>query len=84
MAHIIKDNRMIPVKNLGWLLANWKRVERFVILETILIAYDRDLLPIYIVTWADFNVLIPWLHRPVFKGLPLEIWRNNEHTITVC
>ena len=29
MAQVERDGKVTKVKNLGWLLRNWKRVERF-------------------------------------------------------
>lgn len=70
--------RMKTVKNLGWLLKNAAQVERFIVLEgpgfpneAYLVAQLRDGRR-YETPFASKEVLRDWLHRPSFRGLPLE------------
>lgn len=69
---IIKpDGTERRVKNLGWLLRHWRSVDRIVVRttrtqpEAILTAHMRDGTR-YITGWASLEVLVAWLHRPVF------------------
>jgi len=73
------DGTAYAVKNLGWLLRNWKAVESFRVkpyrgtmrvCETQLVAYLRDG-RIYETPFASASVLRDWLHRPVFRGCPV-------------
>lgn len=79
----------LRVKNLGWLLKNWRDVEQFHLLpfedgnrfyDGILVANMRDGLTSYVTCFASFDVAREWLHRPVFRGLPL----NDCGTIATC
>lgn len=85
MSYRIDNNTLKPVKNLGWLLKNWKAIYRFVVISNYgsiydhdkgatMIAYNRDNEPVYITSWASLNQLIAWLHRPVFMGLPVLLY----------
>lgn len=76
-----KGNRR-AVKNLGWLLRNWKRVESFIIEESPdrtarLCAYLKRG-GCYQTTFAEALVLWRFLHRPVFYGLPFN-WYRPEY-----
>jgi hypothetical protein len=79
MAIVIKDQQVRKVKNLSWLLSNWRDVARFelfrfphpqTVSDGYLIATMHDG-RIYATTFACFGVARQWLHRPVFRGLPL-------------
>lgn len=69
------------VKNLGWLLRNWKQVDSFNIApivgkqdgmqwDVLMTAYLRDG-RIFETKWASRKVCAEWLHRPIFRGLPV-------------
>jgi hypothetical protein len=63
------------VKNLGYLLKYSQSVEyiRFTSDDTgggLMIAVLKDD-KIYSTLWASENIFLTWIHRPVFKGLPL-------------
>ena len=87
-----KEDVVIPVKNLGWLLRNWKKVEYFKIIQyllynkTELVAYCDDQVQ-YRTEFADFSVCLNFLNRPIFKTLEVEyiLHRGNsiERTITL-
>jgi hypothetical protein len=88
MAIVINNEKVNRVKNLGWLLSNWREVAGFhlfsfpaphTVNDGFLVATMRDG-RIYATTFASFEVARQWLHRPVFRGLPL-VDRNRE---TVC
>lgn len=97
------ETKPLAVKNLGWLLRNWKTVELIEVLHPWVVrirptgAYS-SLSPIpwhdipddarnepfdcwlvarmrdgstYVSSFADSSLLLNWLDRPVFRGLPL-------------
>lgn len=80
------DGTTKEVKNLGYLLRNWKVVDRFEAYSsddkgyTTLRAIMNDG-RIYEVDFAAKNVLWNWLKRPVFLGVPLN-WFGKEHIIS--
>jgi hypothetical protein len=67
------------VQNLGWLIRHWKDVKSFDISEGPVASTSWDAVMVahlnnggaYVTTWADKTVLRDWLHRPVFRGAPL-------------
>lgn len=68
------------VKNLGWLLRNWRKVASFTVTipknlpdgwECMLTAHLNDG-GIYRTPFASLNVLRGWIDRPVFRGLKIE------------
>lgn len=80
------DGKIIPLKNLGWLLHNWTRVERFQVEEpgTARTPNNRHL-PLdarliahlhgggqYQTVFASKKGLKVWLERPVFRGLEVD------------
>ena len=75
------DGKEKAVKNLGWLLRNWKSVERFEIKpppagtvfthEALMIAHCRDGVR-YETLWGSKTVLLDWIHRPIFRGIPVD------------
>lgn len=79
------------VKNLGWLLANWKRVESFRLYEDGLDGYMEAKLrdgSEYSTDWASFELMLRWLMRPVFMGVDAVIvyapdYMANEYTMTI-
>lgn len=88
MAHVNTGTEIRKVRNLGWLLRHWRGVERFTF-EPIpdredhadgwLIAHMVDG-SVYFTRFMSASVCADWLHRPVFRGLPLT-WYGKE---TVC
>jgi len=88
---LYQDERLVrEVKNLGWLLRNWKRVARievcvpfelqqirFPLPHVLMIAYLEDEQHTYRCAWADESVCWNWLDRPVFRGLPLRWFGRN-------
>ena len=80
------------VKNLGWLLRNWKLVRKFHVIKSsnpdddaYLIAILRDGGRTYETGFASRKVLWEFLDRPVFRGAKL-LWSEVDGTIveTVC
>lgn len=77
--YVIRNGKQKPVKNLGWLLRNWKQVESFEIdlphgqtlAEATLVALLRDG-DSYVCEFASYNILRNWLHRPVFMGMEVD------------
>ena len=61
------------VKNLGWLLRNWRNVRRFYRVDSFLIAEIRggDWSGFYCCDWASEAVMLDWLKRPVFRGVEI-------------
>lgn len=75
---ITSDLKTREVKNLGWLIRNWKKVEGFAVRtsgefpnEAYMAAYCRDG-SVYLTTWASDAIMKDWLHRPVFRGVRLD------------
>ena len=89
-----------PVKNLRWLLRHWKEVDYVRVTKlkdgrcwfrAFMQRPTRDKVFYYFTIWESWEVCLDWLHRPVFRGLPLVIQRfdydKQEHrveTITTC
>lgn len=75
--HVDGRGRAKPVKNLGWLLRNWKDVNRFEVTESPVPGWDALLIAYlndggrYESTFASKTVLKDFLHRPVFRGVTL-------------
>lgn len=70
-----------PVKNLGWLLRNWQKVDSFVIRkhppvrqgfqpDVVLVAKLKCNEGEYVTGFSCASVLRDWLNRPVFRGVP--------------
>lgn len=64
------DGSERKVKNLGWLLRHWRDVDRLTIKTfpthaAVLTAHMRDGTR-YVTGWASTDVMVEWLHRPVF------------------
>lgn len=80
MAFIARNGKIRKVKNLGWLLRNWKGVEKIT-----LIAYhdDRGVMSVnlkdcyYEINWASISQAYKWINRHVFRGLPMS-WVANS------
>ena len=71
------------VKNLGWLLQNWQKIESFSVIkdeggrsDCTLTAATRDGRT-YVTSFASANVLWDWLTRPVFVGLSVN-WFGTD------
>lgn len=86
-ATVYRHGTVRPVKNLGWLLKHWRDVERFDVraydgearvCDAWLVARLRDG-GMYETPFASFEVLRLFLHRPVFRGLPVT-WLGEERT----
>lgn len=87
-AEILLPNGSIKqVKNLGWLLRNWKRVTAFrvskysgptPVTDALLEAFCEDG-TLYRTPFASSTILRDWLHRPVFRTLPLD-WFGAQTT----
>lgn len=84
------DGNTRPVKNLGWILRNWKRIDRFEVThyppdgkscppDAWLVAYTRDGY-VYRTPYADRGVLAGFIDRPVFRGLPI-LWYGEARTV---
>lgn len=73
--YVEKDGVRREVKNLGWLLRNWKDVDGFAVLAGNQVANGALLVAKlksggnYVSTFASFSVLLDFLDRPVFRGL---------------
>lgn len=76
------------VKNLGWLLANWKLVSRITVKKhsptfphtDALLVVDMDDGRIFTCDFASSSLLLRFLHRPVFMGKDI-IWFGQFLTI---
>lgn len=77
------------VKNLGWLLRNWRKIESFcfdylpskkTVCDGNLIALLNDG-SIYSTDFASFDVCVRFLNRSIFKGRQIQI--NNKILGTV-
>lgn len=80
-AHVKRgsDGPVRSVKNLGWLLRNWKDVSRFEVTRdptgysnALLTAHLRDG-GFYRTMFMDRGVLIRFLDRPVFRGVAVVV-----------
>lgn len=75
---IRQDGSKKIVKNLGWLLRHWKEVDSFNI-DTSRSEYSPSLTAHmnngdrFVSYWADSSILLNWIKRPVFYGLPVII-----------
>lgn len=83
-----------PVKNLGWLLRNWKNVKRFIVMESskpnvecfLTAELRNDVGPnrmrggFYRTDFASREVLAHWLVRPIFLGVKI-LWFGKETKI---
>jgi hypothetical protein len=77
----LKTSRVKSVKNLGWLLKHGREVSALEIVDRkpndgyTLIAYSRERLSIkwirYEIVFQSYTVLVRFLNRPLFKGLPI-------------
>lgn len=69
------------VKNLGWLLRNWKDVGGFRLTkQTHGFPYNEGFMVAFLkgggtyeTEWASFSLMQTWLDRPVFRGVPVEM-----------
>lgn len=76
------DKRKI-VKNLGWLLRNWKKVVSFHWYDNFdnsrndgffLASLDDG--KVFYSDYASYTIFVHWLNRPVFRGLPVTIYKS--------
>jgi hypothetical protein len=89
---VTRSGKERKVKNLGWLLRNWKNIVRIhVSTGKLLNASDDAYMWVemrdgstYETGWADRGVCWDWLDRPVLRGAPLD-WHREDGTIfTTC
>lgn len=75
------------VTNLGWLRNHWKEVISFTVFATNdetratdawMVAHLSDG-RVYVTDWASSVLMQEWLHRPIFRGLPLN-WFGAQIT----
>ena len=85
---VYPDGRLRTVKNLGWLLRNWKNVDHFKVVPGTIKEHHEAKLYEYMTdgtffraNFADKTVLWNWLKRPVFLGLTVD-WFGEEHIIS--
>lgn len=82
MAHIINTvtGEVKQVKNLGWLLRNWRDAQSITITRwhdnarwdcelRVIMSKDR----VYVTPFADYSICARWIDRPVLRGLPVSI-----------
>ncbi len=80
-----RGDTALPVKNLGWLLRHAEMVDRFDVTEDSLapgfdctmFAYLRDG-RVFMCDWQSRNVLLDWIHRPSFRGLPVNYFGSER------
>lgn len=87
-AHLFfPDGRRTPVKNLGWLLKHWKDVDYFRVtdlphgrglLQAVLRRQKPWLPTSYVCEWESLSHCLEWLHRPVFRTMPI-VRQAPEH-----
>lgn len=77
MAQVIQTNgAMRQVKNLGWLLRNWRAVERLEWTGSLDSGIFRAHLAdgrTYETRYASFEVWKGFINRPVFRGRPVTV-----------
>ena len=72
------DGRVVEVKNLGWLRRHWRHVKLFrldrlrpdVGRQGRMIA-ECDDGTVFETLWCSSELMLEWLDRPVFRGLPV-------------
>lgn len=85
---VTRNGKTIKVKNLGWLLRNWREVESFrVSAPALSLSYSRVISGMppdailtanlrgggeYVTEYVSAHVLASFLHRPVFDTLPVD------------
>lgn len=80
MAFVISAaGKVHQVKNLGWLISNWRSVRSFSVTRLLKDRYGARLVAhmddgrLYTTDFASRQVLACWLNRPVFRGSEV-IW----------
>lgn len=80
MAILTKNGKTRTVKNLGWLLRNWREVESFKLAKHGKFPNDEGRMTAFLkcggkyeTGWASFDLMQEWIKRPVFFGLKAEI-----------
>ena len=87
-SYTVINGKIREVKNLGWLLKNWKAVKNFEISPGkpgTCDAYLRANLSngYYTTDFACYSVLTQWLKRPVFYGVTVYDYKAvKEYQIT--
>jgi len=81
MAQLYRNGKLSTVKNLGWLLRNWRLVKAFYVHDRpdgkawmIASLGNNDH---YATMWACRTICRDWLNRPVFRGLPVQFLQEN-------
>ena len=74
---ILPNKKPKKIKNLGWLLKNWQKVERLGFLchpfnNSEFSARLKDG-GVYLTDFADFSIAFNFVNRPVFAGLEFRI-----------
>lgn len=82
------DGRPKRVKNLGYVLKNWKEVDTMLVAPVsgpvrdwaaVMFVALRDG-SIYATAWADLSIIRDWLDRPVFRGLRVR-WGGRTYKV---
>lgn len=73
-----------PVKNLGWLLRNWKTINHFFIhkkegekFQCHLMASVANTNKLYFTEYASYKICLNFLDRPIFRDLDIIIREAN-------
>lgn len=84
MAAIVHGTIIKKVKNLGWVLRNWRKVKSLefnlfsaslqhdTMVDGLFIANMEDG-GIFKAGYASFAIFLGWIDRPVFRGLPIKV-----------
>lgn len=84
----LPNGRVRKVKNLGWLLRNWKSVQHIGLYKPasiplgptdgsgFMMALMRDG-STYTSQWASLSLAYEWINRPVFRGLWMQLHANG-------
>lgn len=92
MAFVVSPaGKVRQVKNLRWLIVNWRDVESFSVTNLLKDRYGARLVAhmtdgrVYLTDFASRQVLACWLNRPVFKGAAV-VWFGKTLRIddTLC
>lgn len=87
MALVISPSGSIrQVKNLGWLINNWRGVHSFSVTRLLKDRYGARLVAhmddgrIYVTDFVSRQVLACWLNRPVFQGTEV-VWFGKSRRV---
>lgn len=84
--YLIRNGKVTPIKNLGWLLRNWQQVKWLGfnwerdgrhIADGQLVAKFKDG-GAYFTDYVSLSVCWRFLNRPVFRGLPFRLCRMQD------